>query len=83
MVGFLTDQMIRRGAHKSVAALENDIRDWIADWNEHPKPFCGPRPPRRSSIPSPDIYSEFQAQDTSRALSGWCGGLSSVTEPAR
>jgi transposase len=37
--GFLTDQMIRRGAHKSVAALENDIRDWIADWNEHPKPF--------------------------------------------
>jgi hypothetical protein len=31
--------MIRRGAHKSVAALENDIRDWIADWNEHPKPF--------------------------------------------
>ena len=37
--GFLTDQMIRRGAHKSVTALENDIRDWIADWNEHPKPF--------------------------------------------
>ena len=63
--GFLTDQMIRRGAHKSVAALENDIRDWIADWNEHPSPSCGPRPPRRSSIPSPDIYGEFQAQDTS------------------
>ena len=39
VVRVLTDQMIRRGAHKSVAALENDIRDWIADWNEHPKPF--------------------------------------------
>jgi transposase len=37
--GFLTDQMIRRGVHKSVAALEKDIRTWIADWNQHPKPF--------------------------------------------
>jgi transposase len=37
--GFLTDQMIRRGAHKSVQALENDIRGWVADWNTHPRPF--------------------------------------------
>ncbi len=37
--GFLTDQMIRRGVHKSVAALEKDIRAWIADWNQNPKPF--------------------------------------------
>jgi transposase len=37
--GFLTDQKIRRGAHKSVQALETDIRDWIADWNTHPRPF--------------------------------------------
>ena len=37
--GFLTDQKIRRGAHKSVRALEDDIRDWIADWNTHPRPF--------------------------------------------
>jgi transposase len=37
--GFLTDQMIRRGVHKSVAALENDIRAWIKDWNQDPKPF--------------------------------------------
>jgi transposase len=37
--GFLTDQMIRRGAHKSVQALEADIRSWIAAWNENPKPF--------------------------------------------
>jgi transposase len=37
--GFLTDQMIRRGAHRSVQALETDIRTWIADWNEDPKPF--------------------------------------------
>lgn len=37
--GFLTDQMIRRGVHKSVQALEADIRAWIADWNQHPRPF--------------------------------------------
>ena len=37
--GFLTDQMIRRGAHKSVQALEADIRAWVATWNEDPKPF--------------------------------------------
>jgi transposase len=37
--GYLTDQKIRRGAHKSVQALEHDIRTWIADWNTHPKPF--------------------------------------------
>jgi transposase len=37
--GFLTDDMIRRGAHKSVQALEADIRTWIATWNDNPKPF--------------------------------------------
>jgi transposase len=37
--GYLTDQMIRRGVHKSVQALEADIRAWIEDWNENPKPF--------------------------------------------
>ncbi len=37
--GLLTDQMIRRGAHKSVQALEADIRTWIENWNEDPRPF--------------------------------------------
>ena len=37
--GFLTDQLLRRGVHKSVAALENDVRDWITAWNDDPKPF--------------------------------------------
>jgi transposase len=37
--GYLTDQMIRRGAHKSVQALEADIRAWINDWNTNPRPF--------------------------------------------
>lgn len=36
---YLTDQVVRRGAHKSVQSLEKDIRAWIAAWNEDPKPF--------------------------------------------
>jgi transposase len=38
--GFLTDQMIRRGVHKSVRALEADIRAWIEHWNANPRPFA-------------------------------------------
>jgi transposase len=38
--GFLTDQMIRRGVHKSVQALEADIRAWIEHWNANPRPFA-------------------------------------------
>ncbi|WP_246508994.1 IS630 family transposase, partial [Actinocrinis puniceicyclus] len=37
--GHLTDQMIRRGAHGSVQALEQDIRTWAKAWNQDPKPF--------------------------------------------
>jgi transposase len=38
--GYLTSQMIRRGVHKSVQALEKDIRDWTDTWNENPRPFA-------------------------------------------
>ncbi len=31
---------IRRGVHKSVQALEADIRDGIEHWNENPLPFA-------------------------------------------
>jgi transposase len=36
---FLTDQPLRRGVHNSVHALEKDVREWIKNWNEDPKPF--------------------------------------------
>jgi transposase len=36
---YLTDDLLRRGDHRSVQALERDIRDWAAAWNENPKPF--------------------------------------------
>jgi transposase len=37
--GLLTDKRPRRGVHKSLRALENDIRAWIKAWNADPKPF--------------------------------------------
>jgi transposase len=37
--GYLTDQLLRRGVHKSVQALEKDVRTWIKLWNNDPKPF--------------------------------------------
>jgi transposase len=36
---YLTTQKIRRGVHKSVQALEADIRAWITGWNQKPRPF--------------------------------------------
>jgi transposase len=35
----LTTKKIKRGAHMSVRALEADIKDWIAQWNENPRPY--------------------------------------------
>jgi transposase/transcriptional regulator with XRE-family HTH domain len=37
--GHLTDDLLRRGDHRSVQALERDIRAWVEAWNENPKPF--------------------------------------------
>jgi transposase len=35
----LTDKKLRRATHRSIQALEKDIRDWITHWNDNPKPF--------------------------------------------
>ena len=36
---YLTNDLLRRSDHRSVQALETDIRNWVAAWNENPKPF--------------------------------------------
>lgn len=35
----LTTKKLRRGAHRSVKALNADIRGWLTGWNDHPRPF--------------------------------------------
>ncbi|MFD7161766.1 IS630 family transposase [Kribbella sp. NPDC059898] len=37
--GLLTDRQLRRGVHKSLQALERDIRAWVTNWNDNPRPF--------------------------------------------
>jgi hypothetical protein len=53
--GFITDELIRRGNHTSVYALEADIRAWAKGWNEDPSHSSGPNPPNRSSSQSADF----------------------------
>ncbi len=36
---YITDDLLRRGDHHSVHAVEADIRAWVKTWNENPKPF--------------------------------------------
>jgi transposase len=35
----LTNRKLRRSAHRSVTELEADVRKWINEWNNDPKPF--------------------------------------------
>ena len=36
---YITADLLQRSDHRSVQALESDIRGWIKAWNENPKPF--------------------------------------------
>jgi len=37
--GYVTADLLQRSDHRSVQALEADIRAWVKAWNENPKPF--------------------------------------------
>jgi transposase len=39
----ITAKLLRRGVHRSVTALEKDIRNWIKHWNTNPKPYVWTR----------------------------------------
>ena len=34
-----TTKLLWRGSHRTVQALEKDIRSWVAAWNEDPRPY--------------------------------------------
>ncbi len=36
---YLTADLLQRSDHRSVQALETDIRTWVKAWNDNPKPF--------------------------------------------
>jgi transposase len=35
----LTSRKLRRGTHRSTRALNHDIRAWMSNWNENPRPY--------------------------------------------
>ena len=35
----LTSKLLKRGTHRSVTALNNDIRAWMKTWNDDPRPY--------------------------------------------
>jgi transposase len=37
--GELTTKLLKRGQHRSVRQLNDDIRHWIDTWNENPRPY--------------------------------------------
>ncbi len=39
LFAYVTDDLLRRSDHRSVQALEADLRAWAAAWSENPKPF--------------------------------------------
>lgn len=39
----ITVKLLRRGVHRSVTALEQDIRQWIEQWNTDPRPYVWTR----------------------------------------
>ena len=41
---YLNAALLIRGDHRSVQALEADLRAWSADWNADPKPFVWTKP---------------------------------------
>ncbi|MBW4042770.1 MAG: IS630 family transposase [Acidobacteria bacterium] len=39
LFGYVTADLLQRSDHRSVQALEKDLREWVKAWNENPKPF--------------------------------------------
>jgi transposase len=35
----ITTKLLRRGVHRNVAELETDIRAWLDNWNQNPRPY--------------------------------------------
>ena len=41
---YATADLLQRSDHRSVQALESDIRKWVTGWNQNPKPFIWTKP---------------------------------------
>ena len=60
--------------HRSVQALEKDIREWVAAWNENPKPFIWVKTAEQILQSISRFSNDLTAQDTSGGRDG-CRGV--------
>jgi len=63
---YLTDDLLRRSDHRSVQALEKDIREWVSAWNENPKPFIWVKTAEQILESISRLPKRIKAQDTGR-----------------
>ncbi len=66
---FITADLLVRSDHRSVQALEKDIRAWVKPGTTTPGPSSGPSPPTTSWPHSDDFFHELPAQDRNRLTS--------------
>ncbi len=57
---YLTDDLLRRSDHRTVQALERDIRAWVSAWNDDPKPFVWTKTAEQIPAPSDDFLNELR-----------------------
>lgn len=60
----LTEKQIRRGTHRSTRQLEQAIRDYLARYNEAPKPFAWTKSADDILASIERFFCEFLTQDT-------------------
>ena len=78
--GELTTKLLRRGAHRSVRALNADIASGSTPGTRTPAPTSGPRPPSKSSTRSAATANESTKQDT---RSGFCSIAAPIRDSSR
>lgn len=54
-LGFVTEDLLCRSDHRSVQALEADIRSWVTAWNENPHPSIWTKTAEQNSNQSDDF----------------------------
>ena len=66
---YLTDDLLRRSDHRSVQALERDIRAWVKAWNDNPQTLRLDQDRRTDPrLTRHDFFNELTARDTRRPL---------------
>ena len=70
----LTTKLLKRGQHRSVRALNNDIRNWIEDWDETPRPYVWTKTADQILDSIKRYCERTNGQDTSCRPSDGCPG---------